>query len=390
MWSVQFPPLDLQKPAPHPFEQDAVLICVDVEAYEHNHNIITEVGIASLDTRHLNGIAPGPKGENWHDFILARHLRITENSHYENKHYINGCANNFDFGQSEFINLDDICDVMEMAFNPVDENGDTRTVLFIGHDAEADINFLQKLSFNPLSPNHVLETLDTAHLYRALRRDNSTRSLATIFYDFDMAGFYFHNAGNDAMYTMRALLTIVLADAQTRSMMPEDRERLWSERVQQRVQEKVDQAREAAAEDAEGWSDEDWDDGGEAPVEKKLDDGKAKRPEGLSGGMGGSFSQNRAPSYRLQSTPPTFKPRSHGMAISSGAPVAAHRDTIPRNNEATQSAFVGFSDAMASHLPGGRSRGRATGTPRGGGRGGRRSNWRGGGSPGGQNTSFKG
>src|SRR5205809_5235414 len=48
------------------YEQDGfvVFICVDVEAFEHNHSQITEIGISTLDTTEITNIPPGEGGEN--------------------------------------------------------------------------------------------------------------------------------------------------------------------------------------------------------------------------------------------------------------------------------------------------------------------------------------
>lgn len=86
------------EPAPFVNEKSIVFICVDVEAYERNTNIVTEIGISSLDTEHLKGLAPGKNAENWRAKIQARHFRIKENVRYVNKDFVQGCAGSFDFG----------------------------------------------------------------------------------------------------------------------------------------------------------------------------------------------------------------------------------------------------------------------------------------------------
>lgn len=82
--------------APFIFEQDVVFVCVDVEAWERDHNIITEIGISTLDTRDLAGIAPGKDGEHWTKLIRARHFRIEEYKNLHNHEFVSGCADKFE------------------------------------------------------------------------------------------------------------------------------------------------------------------------------------------------------------------------------------------------------------------------------------------------------
>jgi len=94
----QVQPLDLAMNMPcHP-EGDVVLVCVDVEAYEFNHDLVTEIGFAVLDTRKLANVPPGSDLKVWFSFIEGRHLRIKENSHALNRVHVQGHERNFNFG----------------------------------------------------------------------------------------------------------------------------------------------------------------------------------------------------------------------------------------------------------------------------------------------------
>jgi hypothetical protein len=88
----------LDKSAQHPQEDSVVFICVDVEAFERNHNLITEIGIATLDTSNITSIPPGTNGTGWISAITAKHFRIKEYGHLENKEFLQGCADSFLFG----------------------------------------------------------------------------------------------------------------------------------------------------------------------------------------------------------------------------------------------------------------------------------------------------
>jgi hypothetical protein len=90
--------VDVTQPVPFEQESSVVFICVDVEAYEKNHRLITEIGIATLDTADIANLVPEERGTNWFSAIRARHFRIKEYGHLNNSEYLQGCADMFRFG----------------------------------------------------------------------------------------------------------------------------------------------------------------------------------------------------------------------------------------------------------------------------------------------------
>lgn len=89
---------DVYSPAPFDPELSARFVCVDVEACERDHHIVTEIGVAILDSDDITGIPPGERGEHWFQLIKAHHLRIKEWSHKVNYKYVRGCPDMFGFG----------------------------------------------------------------------------------------------------------------------------------------------------------------------------------------------------------------------------------------------------------------------------------------------------
>jgi hypothetical protein len=79
-------------------DEGVVFICMDVEAIEMPPNPISEIGIAILDVRDLDGVQSGPGGQNWWPLIKAYHLRTKEFSGLVNHRYVQGCPSYFDFG----------------------------------------------------------------------------------------------------------------------------------------------------------------------------------------------------------------------------------------------------------------------------------------------------
>ncbi|TPX19730.1 hypothetical protein DIZ76_017522 [Coccidioides immitis] len=105
-----------------------------------------------------------------------------------------------------------------------------RNVIFVGHDIASDIGYMRKLGctiFKPSSSANAegstpvdrspandkplfLDSLDTGLLFRILKRDMQPRALGKVLQDLDITAWNLHNAGNDAHYTMQALIGIAV------------------------------------------------------------------------------------------------------------------------------------------------------------------------------------
>ncbi|KAF3041519.1 hypothetical protein E8E12_004687 [Didymella heteroderae] len=274
----QTPAVDPALPPPYDFDQDVVFICVDVESYERAHRKITEVGIATLDMRDLAGIAPGIDGEKWRSLIHTRHFRIKEHAHLVNSEFVQGCPDRFYFGKSEIVALADAPTYVAGCFQPPfgahRSNGvgdiidvmkrvnldEKRNLIFLGHDTIGDVRYLQDLGFDPMKIDNLLEALDTAVMYRVWRRELNATGLGRILHNFDIAGHGLHNAGNDAAYTLQAMLAICVREASLRDS-PELESIRNSEKAA-RLAAAVEEAQEKAKNEAEGWSDHEDGDGG--------------------------------------------------------------------------------------------------------------------------------
>lgn len=226
--------LGLLSSSPPSFEGDIVYIAVDVESYERNHNIITEIGVATLDTRDLHEKPHGENGKDWHQFIRARHFRINEYKNYVNSEFVNGCPDCFEFGESEFIDLKDAPRVIASCFkgpyNNKDANSDPeaehekRNIIFLGHDTKQDVAYLRNLGYDPSNLSNLVDFQDTAAMHRAATGESQTRGLAHIMYKLELEAWNAHNAGNDAVYTMQAMLGLCIKDAAKKTTQTEDQD----------------------------------------------------------------------------------------------------------------------------------------------------------------------
>jgi hypothetical protein len=306
--------IDHSLPAPFAFDNSVVFVCVDVESYERAHNKITEIGVATLDTRDLAGVAPGPDGANWRSKIRAQHFRITDHRHLVNSEFVSGCPDRFDFGESTFVKLAEApAKVAECFKSPfaaqsdhdgdadlpntasISDSGEQRKLILLGHDTLSDINYLQQLGFDPLTLPNLFETQDTATMYRVWRREQQPTKLGSILYDFDIPGFNLHNAGNDAVFTVQAMLGICVREATIRGS-PESKS-MREEQLAAKLLQAQAAAKQQAEDLADGWSDNEGDGGAPEPIVIKDDSPKAPlagAPSTMTSTNGGGTGHGRS------------------------------------------------------------------------------------------------
>lgn len=224
--------IDVTKPVPNPFDRDVVFVSIDVECYERSHKQITEIGISTLDTRDLADLPPGQGGIAWMNKIRARHFRIKEHSHLENKDFVVGCADRFEkqFGQSEWISIKEAPQVVASCFRhpfsaqisvaPSTETGENstsnltefngtselpshsatnddatrRSIILVGHDVKQDIDYLRSIGYDLGNLSNVLEAVDTSDIFRALKHERQSRNLGAILLELGLVGWNLHNA----------------------------------------------------------------------------------------------------------------------------------------------------------------------------------------------------
>ncbi len=92
----------------------------------------------------------------------------------------------------------------------IDENEPKRKIIFVGHSVGADINYLKSMGYDIHNLSNLLEVVDTAVMWQYLKRELSPRSLASILAEIDIRGWNLHNAGNDAVYTLEAMVGIAI------------------------------------------------------------------------------------------------------------------------------------------------------------------------------------
>ena len=192
---------------------EPVFICIDLEAFEFAQEKITEVGVSVLDSRHVVGTDPGPDGMGWLSKITTRHLIIKEHKHLVNKRFVHGCPDKFNFGNSEIVKLGHVNTTLTQLFdNPSphsvlasDLGG--RKLILVGHGLSNDTAYLEKLHFAPHANGNIIQDIDTQ---RFVGTKKKPVGLGRLMAGLGVSPENLHNAGNDAAYTLRALVLMTV------------------------------------------------------------------------------------------------------------------------------------------------------------------------------------
>ena len=146
-----------------------------------------------------------------------------------------------DYSTSEFIRLKDAPHIVSTCFKhpfskpderPTASELPKRNIILVGHDVAADINYLRAVGYDVHNLSNLLEIVDTASMWRYVKRDTNPRNLGSILAELDILGWNLHNAGNDAVYTLQVMIKIAI-QALKRSVKEAtqaawDREQGWS------------------------------------------------------------------------------------------------------------------------------------------------------------------
>lgn len=192
---------------------EPVFICIDLEAFEFAQQKITEVGVSVLDSRQIIGTDPGPDGKEWLSKINTRHILIEEHKHLVNKRFVHGCPDKFNFGSSEVVSLKNIHKTLTQLFaNPspnsirASDEG-SRNIILVGHGLSNDTVYLKKLRFTPNAKGNIIQNVDTQKFVGSKKQQVGLSKLMT---GLGIEPENLHNAGNDAAYTMQALLLMTV------------------------------------------------------------------------------------------------------------------------------------------------------------------------------------
>ncbi|KAI1154225.1 hypothetical protein F4825DRAFT_448706 [Nemania diffusa] len=218
---------DVSKPAPFKARESVRFVCVDVEAYERDTRVITEIGLAVLNTEDLIDICPGEGGVNYFSLVQAHHVRIMERCNIVNHEFVVGCPEAFHFGKSQMVPIKDINRVVGKIIGD-QESEDQRPVIIVGHDIKQDLKYLMGIGYNYWLVPQIVDEIDTKDMFQRVERSPNGRGLSTICNELGIFGRNYHNAGNDAVYTLQAMIAMAVkrtvegSDRNEESFTPSD------------------------------------------------------------------------------------------------------------------------------------------------------------------------
>ncbi|KAF2491538.1 hypothetical protein BU16DRAFT_621084 [Lophium mytilinum] len=197
----------------------AILIAIDCEWHENEPRELTEIGIAMLDTRDIQGLEPGPNAENWLDKIWFYHLRIREHGHMLNTRFCPGHPDDFNWGTTKWVTKAEASRALHDLFTERVEppKPELCPVVFLGHAVHGDSQKLaEHLQFDMGAIGSVVSTLDTQVIANecGYRGRGDTIGLGPLCSRFDISPKHLHNAGNDSGYTLITAVMMGLTSEQ--------------------------------------------------------------------------------------------------------------------------------------------------------------------------------
>ncbi|KAI9005652.1 hypothetical protein DFJ74DRAFT_691621 [Hyaloraphidium curvatum] len=172
--------------------RQARLIALDIEAWEHDHSLLLEIGYTTAAFRPAPGVGEGGDGV-W--IMKGHHLVVEENAGRRNGMRVEDNRDGFLFGTTQVLPLKKCLAKLRTALRGAD--------YVVAHAAHSDEKFLRRhgLGFSGKP------VLDTQIMVKCLRGTTEQLRLSRVLDELGMRNYRgLHNAGNDAYYTMEACL----------------------------------------------------------------------------------------------------------------------------------------------------------------------------------------
>lgn len=186
--------------------QDTILVAIDFENNiqfrgDLSRNVDTQLGLAILDTRDISTALSPEKFISTYNFVTG------------SPKYYRKAMLKFLFGRPVWIKLDKVLDQIK-ALIPTDRN-----IILIGHDIRHEIHVLSNLGFNLQG----LQCLDTFRITSQVLPYFSL-TLGELLTELGCPYSWLHNGGNDANFTLRALLLLGIKASQDQAEAKGDRD----------------------------------------------------------------------------------------------------------------------------------------------------------------------
>jgi DNA polymerase III alpha subunit (gram-positive type) len=106
-----------------------------------------------------------------------------------------------------------------------------RELILVGHDTQQDVQYLASIGIDLHGMKCVACMLDSQAIHQAWRGRDQGRGLSTVLAELGISSRNLHNAGNDAVFTLRALIGVAIEQIREESAAIEGSEytpELWS------------------------------------------------------------------------------------------------------------------------------------------------------------------
>ncbi|KAG6336841.1 hypothetical protein ID866_2237 [Astraeus odoratus] len=230
-------------------QKKGIWCALDFEAWDRDHTVLTEFGWSIV------------RWDNDAKIEEQGHLIVKEHKYYTNT-FVQDNRDHFVFGKSEEVNRATFKQRIQTLIEELKKSG---PVFLIFHDNNQDMKYLKSKAVDAQLPNLAfllpdvlpkdgIFVLDTSDLFAALEGEasNNRRSLERVCRHLQVPISYLHNAGNDAHYTMLALISMASGEP-----VDMQRERRWPNRTQSANIPNAPQTGAGVKVQFSGWEDDD-------------------------------------------------------------------------------------------------------------------------------------
>lgn len=174
----------------HVYLRQKPLVSVDVEAYERNQRLVTEIGVSIFDPADQQ-LLPVPR-------IDTVHIIISEHKSKINTRYVPNNKLRFNGGTLYEMTLSELKYYLKPIFTRFFAE---RNAVLVGHNISGDVRWLANHGLSNLDN---VPQIDTQKLFQISRRRGAT--LSGILRHAGILNANLHNAANDAYYTLLAAM----------------------------------------------------------------------------------------------------------------------------------------------------------------------------------------
>jgi hypothetical protein len=193
----------------------AAVVCLDAEWWIKDPKPTTELGISELMAKDLS---PTAHAGNIMTHIQTAHARIIPYAHLINKFSNAGNPENFKFGTTKFVTMEEAKQVLIDTFvrPAADDPTNLQPIILIGHAVKNEFDHLQRtFGVDLRSYGTIVKVIDTQLMAQeaGIRSPKGPYiSLSDLLAHFKISIPNLHSAGNDAAGTLIAAILIALKD----------------------------------------------------------------------------------------------------------------------------------------------------------------------------------